>query len=184
VADGTGRPAVLVTLGTVYNTYSSLFSRFLEALATEPVDVICTLGDGADEDVSAGAPDNVRFERYLPHSSILPGCQAMLCHAGFNTMMGCLSAGVPLVCVPLGSDQEFNARRIGRGGLGLWLRDEKASAEAIRVAVRTVLHEPSFAAKARAFRDGQAARPGFASAIRRIEALAAARSSTGAAQEA
>jgi UDP:flavonoid glycosyltransferase YjiC (YdhE family) len=183
-ADGTGRPTVLVTLGTVYNTYSSLFSRFLEALATEPVDVICTLGDGADEAVSADAPANVRFERYLPHSSILPGCQAMLCHAGFNTMLGCLSAGVPLVCVPLGSDQEFNARRIGHGGLGLWLRDETASAEAIRVAVRTVLHEPSFAEKARAFRDGQATRPGFAAAIRRIEALAAARSSTGAAQEA
>jgi N-glycosyltransferase len=173
-----------VTLGTVYNTYSSLFSRFLEALATEPVDVICTLGDGADEDVLADAPDNVRFERYLPHSSILPGCQAMLCHAGFNTMMGCLSAGLPLVCVPLGSDQEFNARRIGRGGLGLWLRDETASAEVVRVAVRTVLHEPSFAAKAQAFRDRQAARPGFGAAIRRIEALAAARPSTGAAQQA
>jgi len=88
------------------------------------------------------------------------------------------------VCVPLGSDQEFNARTIGRAGLGLWLRDDTASAEGIRVAVRTVLHEPSFTAKARAFRDGQASRPGFAAAIRRIEALAAARSPAGAAQEA
>lgn len=183
-AGGAERPTVLVTLGTVYNTHSSLFSRFLEALASEPVNVICTLGDGADEAVSAGAPANVRFERYLPHSSILPGCQAMLCHAGFNTMMGCLSAGVPLVCVPLGSDQEFNARKIARGGLGLWLRDDEASAMGIRDAVRSVLHESSFAEKARSFRDGQAARPGFPAAIRRIQALAAARSSTAAAQEA
>jgi UDP:flavonoid glycosyltransferase YjiC (YdhE family) len=181
-ATGTGRPTVLVTLGTVYNTYSSLFSRFLEALATEPVNVICTLGDGADDSVLAGAPANVRFERYLPHSSILPGCQAMLCHAGFNTMMGCLSAGVPLVCVPLGSDQEFNARKIARGGLGIWLRDEEASVERIREAVRSVLHETSFTEKARSFRDGQAARPGFPAAIRRIEALAAARPGAEAAQ--
>ena len=181
-AGGTGRQTVLVTLGTVYNTHSGLFSRFLEALATEPVDVICTLGDGADEAVAASAPANVRFERYMPHSVILPGCQAMLCHAGFNTMMGCLSAGVPLVCVPLGSDQEFNARKVASGGLGLWLRDEEASPERIRDAVRSVLHEPSFAAKARSFRDGMAARPGFPAAIRRIEALAAARSAPGAAQ--
>ena len=101
-----------------------------------------------------------------------------------DQLMGCLSAGVPLVCVPLGSDQEFNARRIGHGELGLWLRDESASAEAIRVAVRTVLHEPSFAATARAFRDSQARRPGFAATIRRIEALAAARSPAEAAQRA
>jgi UDP:flavonoid glycosyltransferase YjiC (YdhE family) len=171
------RPTVLVTLGTVYNTHSSLFSRFLEALATEPVDVICTLGEGADEAVSAGAPANVRFERYLPHSSILPRCQAMLCHAGFNTMLGCLATGTPVVCVPIGSDQEFNARKIAAGGLGLWLRDAEASVEQIRAAMRRVLTEPSFPAKARAFADGMAHRPGFHAAIRRIETLAAARSS-------
>jgi UDP:flavonoid glycosyltransferase YjiC (YdhE family) len=169
------RPTVLVTLGTVYNTHSSLFARFLEALAGEPVQVICTLGDGADEAVTRGAPANVRFERYLPHSVILPHCQAMLCHAGFNTMLGCLSAGVPLVCVPLGSDQEYNARRIAVGGLGLWLRDGEASPERIREAMRRVLHEPAFAAKARTFAKDMQNRPGFPAAMRRIEALAAAR---------
>ena len=174
--NGAGRPTVLVTLGTVYNTHSGLFSRFLAALATEPVDVICTLGEGADEAVLASAPANVRFERYLPHSSILPRCQAMLCHAGFNTMLGCLATGTPVVCVPIGSDQEFNARKIAAGGLGLWLRDAEASVEQIRAAMRRVLTEPSFSATARAFADGMAHRPGFHAAIRRIETLAAARS--------
>ena len=178
-ASGEGRPTVLVTLGTVYNYVSDLFSRFLEALGTEPIDVICTLGDGADEAVLANAPANVRFERYLPHSSILPRCQAMLCHAGFNTTMGCLNAGVPMVCVPLGSDQEFNARRCASAGLGLWLRPEEASVEAIRDAVRSVLADPSFTTKARAFADDMASRPGPGAAIRRIEALAAARPSPG-----
>ena len=171
------RPTVLVTLGTVYNTHSSLFSRFLEALADEPVQVICTLGDGADEAVSQGAPANVRFERYLPHSSILPHCRAMLCHAGFNTMLGCLSAGVPLVCVPLGSDQEYNARRIGVGGLGLWLADDEASPVRIREAMRRVLDEPSFTEKAQAFAEDMDHRPGFPATIRRIKELAAARPS-------
>ena len=177
ILNGTGRPTVLVTLGTVYNTDSGLFSRFLEALATEPVDVVCTLGEGADSAVTQSAPGNVRFERYLPHSSILPGCQAMLCHAGFNTVLGCLSAGVPLVCVPLGSDQEHNARACATDGLGLWLRDEEASPERIRDAVRRVLNEPSFSAKAHAFRADMARRPGFPATIRRIEAMAAARPS-------
>jgi len=125
--------------------------------------------------VLENAPDNVRFEKYLPHSSILPRCQAMLCHAGFNTALGCLSAGVPLVCVPLGSDQEFNARKCADGGLGLWLREAEASPQQIRDAVRRVLDEPSFTVKARAFADEMTRRPGFPAAIRRIEALAAER---------
>jgi UDP:flavonoid glycosyltransferase YjiC (YdhE family) len=170
-----GRPTILMTLGTVYNTNADLFSRFLEALGSEPVNVICTLGDGASDAVTQNAPVNVRFERYVPHSLILPHCQAMLCHAGFNTMMGCLSAGVPIVCVPLGSDQEYNARACATDGLGLMLKDEEASAERIREAVRRVLDEPSFAKNARAFADDMAHRPGFPAAIRRIEALAAAR---------
>jgi UDP:flavonoid glycosyltransferase YjiC (YdhE family) len=170
-----GRPNVLMTLGTVYNTDADLFSRFLEALGDEPVNVICTLGHGASDDVTRDAPANVRFERYMPHSLILPHCQAMLCHAGFNTMMGCLSAGVPIVCVPLGSDQEYNARACAKDGLGLMLKGEEASAERIREAVRRVLDEPSFGKNARAFADDMASRPGFPAAIRRIEALAAAR---------
>jgi UDP:flavonoid glycosyltransferase YjiC (YdhE family) len=173
--NGNGQPTILVTLGTVYNYHSSLFARFFEALAPEPVQVICTLGDGADSAVVQNAPANVRFEKYLPHSSILPRCQAMLCHAGFNTALGCLSAGVPLVCVPLGSDQEFNARKCADGGMGLWLSEQEASPEQIREAVRRVLGEPSFTTKARAFQDEMARRPGFPAAIRRIEALAAAR---------
>jgi UDP:flavonoid glycosyltransferase YjiC (YdhE family) len=172
------RPSVLVTLGTVYNTNADLLARFLKALATEPVDVICTLGEDGDVAGSANATANLRFERYLPHSKILPGCQAMLCHAGFNTVMGALCAGVPVVCVPLGSDHEFNAQASQAAGLGLWLRDEEASPEAIRDAVRRVLGEPSFASRARAFRRDMQRRPGFDSAIRRIEALAAARPSS------
>jgi UDP:flavonoid glycosyltransferase YjiC (YdhE family) len=175
LVEDNGRPTILMTLGTVYNTNGDLFSRFLEALGSEPVNVICTLGHGANDDVTKDAPANVRFERYMPHSVILPHCQAMLCHAGFNTVMGCLSAGVPIVCVPLGSDQEYNARACTTDGLGLWMKDEDASAEKIREAVRRVLDEPSFAKNARAFQDDMAHRPRFPTAVRRIEALAAAR---------
>ena len=32
--------------------------------------------------------------------------------------MGAITAGVPLVCVPLGSDQEYNARFCAEKGLG------------------------------------------------------------------
>jgi UDP:flavonoid glycosyltransferase YjiC (YdhE family) len=82
-----------------------------------------------------------------------------------------------MVCVPIGSDQEFNARKVADAGLGLWLREEEASVERIREAVRTVLHDPSFTEKAREFAWHRTRRPGPNAVIHRIEALAAARKS-------
>jgi UDP:flavonoid glycosyltransferase YjiC (YdhE family) len=169
------RPTVLVTLGTVYNTHSGLFARILEALGTEPVSVICTLGEGADEAVTDSAPPNVRFAKYLPLSSVLPQCSAALCHAGFNTAMTCLHAGVPMVCIPLGSDQRHNATRCAKAGAGLLLDDDDATPEVIRDSVRRVLSEPSFAAKAASIADRMARRPHLGAAVRRVEELAAAR---------
>jgi UDP:flavonoid glycosyltransferase YjiC (YdhE family) len=173
------RPTVLMTLGTVYNTYTDLFERFLEAVADQDYDVICTLGDGADPAVTDSAPANVRFVRYQPHSTLLPRCGALLCHAGFNTTLGALVAGVPVVCVPLGSDQEHNARQCAARGFGLFLRDAEATPERIRAAVQRVLDEPSFTVKTAGFRDRMQRRPGLPAAVRRVERLVAARKSQG-----
>jgi UDP:flavonoid glycosyltransferase YjiC (YdhE family) len=171
------RPTVLMTLGTVYNTYTDLFERFLEAVTDQDYDVICTLGDGADPAVMDSAPANVRFVRYQPHSTLLPGCGALLCHAGFNTTLGALVAGVPVVCVPLGSDQEHNARQCAARGFGLSLRDAEATPERIRAAVRRVLDDPSFSLKTTDFRDRMRRRPALGAAVRRVERLVAARRS-------
>jgi UDP:flavonoid glycosyltransferase YjiC (YdhE family) len=167
------RPVVLMTLGTVYNTASEMFARFLEALGSEDVDVICTLGDGHDPAILVGAPANVRFERYVPHSSLLPGCDVLLCHGGFNTVMGSLLAGVPLVCVPLGSDQDYNARFCARRGFGLALEEEEATPQRIREAVRQVVEDRSFSERVRAFRQSMQQRPALAVAVRRIEGMVA-----------
>jgi UDP:flavonoid glycosyltransferase YjiC (YdhE family) len=173
------RPRVLMTLGTVYNYNTELFSRFITALAEEDVDVICTLGSGSDPALTENAPGNVHFETYRPHSSILPGCRVMLCHGGFNTVMGSLMAGVPMVCVPLGSDQEYNATLCQRKGYAIALRDEEATPERIRAAVRQVLTEPSYTDKVKAFQLRMERRPPLLRAVRRIEGLVAARPMVG-----
>jgi UDP:flavonoid glycosyltransferase YjiC (YdhE family) len=173
----TDRPKILVTLGTVYNVYADLLACFLAALAEEPVDVVCTLGDRSGYP-TASAPTNVRFEGYLPHSLILPGCRALLCHAGFNTVMGAIAEGVPLVCVPIGSDQEYNARMCAEHGLGVSVAAGDATPELIRAAVRRVLHEPSFADNVRALREKMRRVPGPDVAVAHIAELAARRPRT------
>jgi UDP:flavonoid glycosyltransferase YjiC (YdhE family) len=141
------RPTVLVTLGTVYNKRTPVMRTFLDALEDEDINVICTLGDDQPLQTFLPAPANVRIEQYLPHSLVLSSCDALLCHGGFNSVMGALSAGVPVVCVPQAGDQFINARRASELGFGIELGDQTilpATQDAVREAVRRVVQESSF----------------------------------------
>jgi len=167
-----GRPTVLVTLGTVYNDRPDLFDTFLEAVAGEDVNVVCTLGPGVDPSSLSVPADHVRLERYLPHSLVLPRCSLLVCHGGFNTVMGALCESVPVLCVPLGSDQEFNAARCEALGAGLWLEDEQASVESVGASVRRILEEESFAQGAARVREEIESLPSVAASVERLEAFA------------
>jgi UDP:flavonoid glycosyltransferase YjiC (YdhE family) len=173
-----GRPQVLVTLGTVYNVETDLLARFVEAFRDGEVDVLVALGEGADPGITEGAPENVRFSRYLPFTKVLPRCDALLCHGGFNTVMSALLAGVPTVCVPLGSDHDHNAYICRREGFGIWLDEAEASPERIRQAVATVIRDRGYAERVRAFRRQLAAAPPLDTAVRRIEQLVEVRETT------
>jgi UDP:flavonoid glycosyltransferase YjiC (YdhE family) len=166
------RPTVLVTLGTVFNHRPDLIATFLRALADEDLGVICTLGEDQDAEALRVHPANVRFERYLPHSVVLPACDAVLCHAGFNTTMGAICAGVPLVAVPLGADQHYNARRCGELGVGICVDESGATPEVIRDAVRRVVTEPGFRRATAALRSEIHGLPDCSKLVDRIEQLA------------
>ena len=152
------RSGVLVSLGTVYNDEPKLLKLFMAALDQPDLRVICTTGAGAAP--PATLPANVQVVDYAPHSALLPHCRVLLCHGGFNTVMGALALGVPVVCVPLGADQYFNAERCQALGAGLRLEREGLTASKIRSAVRTVLDDPSFATAAAAIRAEVEALPG------------------------
>ena len=166
------RPTVLMTLGTVYNFRSDMFEMFLEALGDQDLNVICTLGAELDPDEELWMPDNVRFERYVPHSLVLPSCDAILCHGGFNTVMGAVCEGVPLVCVPVGADHEYNARGCEENGLGLRIAESDASPATITAAVRTVLEDPSYSENVAALQHEVEAMPDLDDAILRLQEIA------------
>ncbi len=172
-----GRPQILVTLGTVYNVETDLLARFVQAFRDGEVDVLVALGEGADPGIADGAPENVRFSKYLPFTKVLPHCDALLCHGGFNTVMSALRAGVPTVCVPLGSDHDHNAYICRREGFGIWLDEEEATPERIRQAVATVVQDRGYAQRVRAFRRQLADAPPLEVAVRRMEELVEARES-------
>jgi UDP:flavonoid glycosyltransferase YjiC (YdhE family) len=93
------------------------------------------------------ARPNVTVTRWVRHADVLPYCSAVITHGGHGTVIKALSAGVPLVIVPLGRDQPDNAARVVYAGAGARLR-KKASVSAMRAAVARVIEDPRYRAAA------------------------------------
>ena len=69
--------------------------------------------------------------------------------------MKALAAGVPMVCMPMGRDQDDTAARVVHAGAGLRIKP-KSSAETIARAVTRVLEDDRFRANARRLADAMA----------------------------
>jgi UDP:flavonoid glycosyltransferase YjiC (YdhE family) len=169
---GGGRQAVYFTLGTVFNLESGdLFARVLAGLAELDVDVVATVGRQIDPGEFGPQPARVRLERYLPHSDVLPRCDAVVSHGGSGTVLGALAHGLPSVLLPLGADQPLNAARCEELGAALVLDAMRATPEDVRDAVSSVLENPSYRTAAERVLDEIRGLPGPEHAVGLLERL-------------
>ena len=145
--DTLGRPLVYVTLGTVFNK-PELLRRLLDGLDGS-VPALVTTGRNVDPESLGVWPSNVRVERFVPQEQVLPRCAAVVSHAGSGSIRGALAHGLPLVLVPQGADQFDNAARCVAAGAAVVVRPEELTPAAVRIALKRVLDDPSFAEAAR-----------------------------------
>ena len=105
------RPLVLVSLSTSDQGQMPILQRLIGALSSLHVQAIVTTGPAVDP--AALAPSaHVQVVRFVPHREILPHAALVITHAGLGTVMSSLAAGVPLLCIPFGRDQFYNASRV------------------------------------------------------------------------
>src|SRR5215469_2936293 len=136
-----GRPLVLVSFSTTYMRHEDALRRTFAALDGIDAFAVCTLGHAFSRDRMPVSP-NVLIYDWLPHEAILPHAAAVVTHAGHSTVMAALAHGVPLVCMPMGRDQDTNAERVEALGAGITLPPSAAPAE-ISAAIKNVAN-PSY----------------------------------------
>lgn len=163
------RPTVYVTFGTVFNDHSKLLNTILEGLAGEDLNVVVTVGRNQDPARFSGLAPNIRIERYIPQSLLLPHCDAVVSHAGYGTVMGSLVHGLPSVLVPITADQPMHARRCAEIGSAIALDRDSLTAEHVRDATHSVLHDSSYRKRAQLLADEIAELPDSAAAVALIE---------------
>jgi MGT family glycosyltransferase len=172
-APGDGRPLVVVAFSTTYQVQEELVRRVIAALGPLPVRALVTTGPALDLNETVA---NVEISAWVPHAEVLPRAALVVTHAGMGTVMASLAHGVPLVCIPMGRDQNEVAARVVHAGAGLRLGRE-ADEATIAAAVREALNDPALIAGAARLADVIGAEIATDRAVAELEALAVSRSS-------
>jgi UDP:flavonoid glycosyltransferase YjiC (YdhE family) len=120
----------------------ALIQRVCDALADQAVDAVLTTGPAVSAE-AINVPCNVETVSYADHDQLLAGTDAMITHGGLGTTLRALAHGEPLLVLPLGRDQAFNATRVVELGAGVHLPVDSSSDE-IASAVLDLLAQPRF----------------------------------------
>jgi MGT family glycosyltransferase len=119
-----GRPRILLSFSTtVMRGQVALIQRVCDALSGQAVDAVLTLGPAVSAE-AIDVPSNIEAVPYVDHEQLLPQTDAVITHGGLGTTLRALAHGKPLLLLPLGRDQEFNAGRVAGLGAGISMRAE------------------------------------------------------------
>ncbi|GGZ47853.1 glycosyl transferase [Streptomyces subrutilus] len=172
-----GRSLVLVTLGTANTDVGAHFlARAAQALRARADRVQAVVVDpegtlGGAPGPGGGDPDVIALPA-VPQLELLARADAVVCHAGHNTVCEALWHGVPLVVAPIRDDQPVIAAQVADAGAGVRVRFGRAGADAIGAAVDTVLYAPQPRAAARTIARAFRRAGGAPAAARHLERLA------------
>jgi len=165
------RPFVFASLGTLQGHRYGLLRNIARACRRLDVQLLIAHCGGLD----AAAAARLRQEGacwvtdFAPQRAVLAQASAVVTHAGLNTVLDALEAGVPMLALPIAFDQPGVAARIEHAGVGLRLLPALASPARIAHALRRLLDEASFRQRAAALGEEVRQAGGAARAAELIE---------------
>lgn len=132
---------ILVSLGTVSSEVGEKFFRVVtDAFRDSTLQVILV----APTNLVSDAPDNFIVRERVPQLALLAKLDAVVCHAGHNTVCETLAHGLPLVVAPIRDDQPVVANQVVSAGAGVRIKYGRITPRALRDAVMRVLDDPTY----------------------------------------
>ncbi|MGC5010651.1 macrolide family glycosyltransferase [Streptosporangium sp. DT93] len=135
----TDLPVVLVSMGTVFNELPDFFRTAVRAFTGAPLHVVMTVGGGFDPADLGPLPDNIEVHRWVSHLGVLEHARAFVTHAGMSSVTDALSAGCPVVAVPVSPMERSTGRRVAQLGIGRLLLPDALDAGSLRETVLEVV---------------------------------------------
>ena len=136
------RPLVYISLGTVINDRPDFYTKCIEALRDQNVDVVISCGNAIDRGALGTLPDNIQVYPYVNQLDILSRADVFITHCGMNSVSESLYMAAPMVLYPQTSEQKAVARRVTEIGAGTVLKDD--SADGTRSSVHEILSSSAY----------------------------------------
>ncbi len=139
------KQAVYISMGTILNKDLEFYKLCFTAFRDLPVQFILSSGKDTDiEPIADLIPDNFIIKPYVPQLEVLQCVDAFLTHAGMNSTSEALYYNVPLIMLPLTSDQPRVAGRVQELGAGVIVDKNNLTPDVLKNAVLEVLGNASY----------------------------------------
>ena len=139
----TGEPLIYASMGTLQNGSERIFQAILAAAQAPGRQLVLSIGKNLDPDKLGTLSPNTIVVRSAPQLEVLKRASLCITHAGLNTALESLTAGVPMVAIPVTNDQPGVGARIAHTGTGVVVPLKTLAGELavqkLREAIETVL---------------------------------------------
>jgi MGT family glycosyltransferase len=134
------RPLIYASFGTTFGSRTTELRAIAEACSALPVQLVISLGGTEPGPEHAKFPGHPLIVPYAPQRELLSRAALSITHAGLNTTLEALHAGVPLLALPIAGDQLGVAARLQYHGAGVVLGSKRRSVEELRSAISWLLN--------------------------------------------
>jgi MGT family glycosyltransferase len=163
------RPLVYASMGTLQNGILQTFRMIAEACAGLEMQLMISLGGGQDPALLGDLPGAPVVVGYAPQLELIQRSVLTISHGGLNTALESLERGVPMVVLPVTYDQPGVGARVEWAGVGRSIPVGRLTIDRLRDAVRTVLGDQAYRARAGQLRSSIEAADGLNRAAEVIE---------------
>jgi zeaxanthin glucosyltransferase len=140
----TGQPLIYASLGSFLGFRSDIFLAIAEACAGLDVQLAIALGDESHLKALPPLPGSPIVVAYAPQLELLKRTAMTITHAGTNTVLDCLSNGIPMVAIPISIDQPGLASRLAWAGAAEVVSPKGIDVSRLREAIEQVLTDRSY----------------------------------------
>lgn len=163
---------VYISMGSILTKDIEFYKLCFEAFRDVAAQFVLSCGKDTNMDsLSDRIPPNFIVEPYVPQLEVLQQADAFITHAGMNSTSEGLYYDVPLVMIPLSSDQPIVAKRVAELGAGIILDRSQLTPAALNSALLQVLNESAYKEHAQRIGDSLRNAGGYKEAAKRIMSL-------------
>ena len=138
-----GKPLIYANLGTLQSHNWEVFRCIAEACLDIDAQLVISLGNPQADPSKTNFSGNPLVVPFPPHQQLINRAHLVITHAG-STALSCLSSGVPMVAIPITTDQPGMAARLAKAGAAEVVPLAKLDVVKLKTAIKRVFEDPTY----------------------------------------